>query len=182
MKFLNFALAADVSAGSFFENIWNRYFARTLEDYENFSFGEGAIPLSAIIGGIVLGIIAAFLATTFYKKTTCAFVMNVLGAGAVGKENAVELSALGLSEKILKKIENSSVLRKTVLVVRADGEEPRLYIPEDKKDFAELHFETKSASWGRFAIIAAACVVGYFLLMELVPALIGVIDGFIGSF
>ena len=185
---MNFSLSAgaNVSAGGFFENFCEKYFMRTLEDYENFSFGEGAIPLSIIIGGIVLGVIGAVLAMTIYKKTVCAFVQRLLLRGAVGEENAVAISELRVSTRILKKIENSSALRRTVLVIDKDTsgdrlDDPKLFIAEDKKYFAETHFEVKSASWGRFAIIAAASVVGYFLLMELVPTLIGVVDGFIGA-
>lgn len=189
MKFLNFLLLADVDASEigFFEYIWERYFARTLEEYENFSFGEGALPLSVIIGGIILGIIAAFFAMTVYKKTVCAFVEGLLVRDAVGEENAVAFSKLGESERIFKKIENSSALRKTVIVIDKDEsgeplEDPKLYIAEDKKYFAQTHFETKDATWGKLAIICVVCLVGYFLLMELVPALIGMVDSFIGSF
>ena len=192
------------SAGGFFENFWDRYFARTLEEYENFDFGEGAIPLSVIIGGIVLGIIVAFFAMTVYKKTVCAFVEELISRGAIGKENAVTFSELGVSPRMLKKLENSTVLRKTVLSLdreeffenaeTLDKEEnkadvpykiepsDRLYIPEDKEYFAKTHFDTTGATWGKFFIIAAVCAAGYFLLMELVPALIGVVDGFVGSF
>ncbi len=207
MKFLNFVSSAGVfaSAGGFFETFFDRYFARGLDEYESFSFGEEAIPLSVILGGIILGVIAAFLAMTIYKKTVCAFVQALLSRGAVGRENAVAFSELGVSPYMLKKLESSTVLRKTVRSLDEDEffksaetleesdekKEPvpykieasdRLYIPEDKKYFAEIHFDNEGATWGRFAIIAVLCVAGYFLLMELVPMLIGVVDSFIGSF
>ena len=189
MNFLSLSLSAGAfaSAGGFFESFFDRYFKRTLEDYENLSVGEGALPLSIIIGGIILGVIGAFFFMTVYKKTVCAFVDDLLLRGAVGEENAVSLSELAVSKGILKRIKNSSALRRTVIVVEKDdnGEpsyDPRIYIAEDKKYFAQTHFETKGASWGRFAIITVACIIGYFLLMELVPSIIGVVDGFIGSF
>ena len=62
-----------------------------------------------------------------------------------------------------------------------DKKNDRLYIPEDKKYFAEIHFETGSATWSKFLLISLLCVGGFFLLMELVPMLLGVLDGFIGS-
>lgn len=207
MKILNFISSAGVfaSAGGFFERLSDRYFKRTLENYANFDFGENQIPLAVIIGGIILGVIAAFFAMTLYKKTVCAFVELLLKKGAVGKENAIAFSELGVSELMLKKLESSTVLRNTVHSLDQEdfyenaetlnddgakktdlppykiGKNDRLYIPEDKKYFAEIHFETGSATWSKFLLISLLCVGGFFLLMELVPMLLGVVDGFIGS-
>lgn len=176
--------------------------------YENLGIGEGSIPLGVIVLGFIIGAISAFIAATVYKKKDCAFVEKMLMSGAVGRENAKSFDDLcWYSYDIVRSLRGSERLRRVVKsleevehkekiearkaageALSEEDEKPykisttdHFYIPEDMKDHAAVHFETRGTSWVLLVVIIGLCIVAYFALMRWIPRILTLLDSFVGS-
>lgn len=69
---------------------------------------------------------------------------------------------------------------KEVSYTHVEGE--HFYIPEDKKHTAEAKFAGKAVSWLTVPIVIAVSLVGFFVLMVVLPYMLTLLDQLIGSF
>ncbi len=130
-----FVLTVPGEEQSLLEELWY-YFAenylKTDRSYENLGLSETSIiSISNILLGIFIGIVLASFAMVYEKRVTGAFIRKLLTSGAVGRENAVTLDALGYAKRssIFGSLRRSSVMRKLVKC----AEETDFYDELDKK-------------------------------------------------
>ncbi|MBQ8140521.1 MAG: hypothetical protein IJ038_02365 [Clostridia bacterium] len=85
-----------------------------------------------------------------------------------------------LYEERRKNEKNLPAFKEIPYAVNPDTD--HFYIPEEKKYSADMRFEKKGTTWLWLAIIIAASVVVFALLLFVIPELLKLTDSFVGSF
>ncbi len=125
---MNYLFAAVLSASgkSLFEELWD-YFAEHYLDtntvYPNLGFDNSSmITLPSILFGVFVGAIISVIAMAHDKKTLGKFVRDMLSSGAIGCENAKDLSFFGVSwrSNVGRSLRHGINLRHVVRCVEED--------------------------------------------------------------
>ena len=157
------------------------FFKIGARDYQNIAFDANARAIAAwVIWGIGIGIVLLSL-YSFYQRRVLGGVLRLLiRENAISEETAKTAAELGLSGKrvLLFAVKHDATLKKMIKTV--EGEEERLYLPEEQKYRAEVRFEEKG---GAVSLIVTAVLTfgACLLLVKLLPAVLGLFDNLIGK-
>ena len=153
--------------------------------------------LTTIVIAVCVGVILAALYNFYVRRVPGGVVRLLLSRGALSPETALTAEELGILNKpfSLWELMRGITLRRLVAVApeapcdapegeeSADGEESqitiqtRFYIPEDKKDRAEIRFNQEGNGVLGLVLTCALTVVLGFLLIKLIPLGLSMIEG-----
>ena len=152
-------------------------FSMPAREYEHIVFDATArTTATLVIVAIAIGIVLAALYNFYLKAVPGGIVRALLAAEAHTPESARSLGELPLSPKALYAFALAHDLSLRSLILRAEGEGERLFIPEDKKDRAAVRFEARGNGVLSLAVSVAVAVAVALLLIWLLPAILGAVD------
>ena len=170
------------------------FFSIPAKAYEHFTLTHStAKTLSAVILAICAGVILAALYNFYIRQVPGGVVRLLLSRDALSPEKALSAEELGLLNKpfSLWELMRGITLRRLLAIApgsaeeeeSADNEEApitaktRFYIPEDKKERAEIRFNQEGNGVLGLVLTCVLSVVLGFLLLKLIPLALSMMEG-----
>ena len=149
--------------------------------------------LTTIVIAVCVGVILAALYNFYVRRVPGGVVRLLLSRGALSPETALSAEELGLLNKpfSLWELMRGITLRRLLAIApgsaeeeeSADNEEApitaktRFYIPEDKKERAEIRFNQEGNGVLGLVLTCVLSVVLGFLLLKLIPLALSMMEG-----
>ncbi len=187
--------------GRIFDYLRETYWEAPFGYYRNFDLNNGFLTMGQIVFLLAAAGIAAAVVMYIEKNIVGSLVHRLLAAEASDEEHAKTLGELGLSRNFFVKWalrRRDSALRR---VTRYVGEEvrdengalrpprdiidyqnARFYIPEALRGRAEVRFSREGSGKGALAVAVLFFVVFAFVLIRILPTVIGWLDALLSLF
>ena len=186
-----------------------KYFSVSLGAYQNLSVSRNTgTNIRNIILAVAIGLIIASAMAVYTRRGMGAFIRTMLKNDCTSPENAKTLSELGYYNdlsirralksgvtfgKLVKCKEEEEWSAERSFTDETDKKQEHaafcldcstmhFYIPEEYRYRAEIRFEKKGTSWGFFAIVVVATVIGAALLCRFAPQILKLADNLISLF
>lgn len=183
-----------------FEYIKNEYFTIDYGEYSNLGLdplNQSGVSIESLIIFAMIGMVIACFMGAFNKGTLGGFVRTLIRNDCLSPESAKTLGELGylkntavrssLKNGYLKKYVNCVEDEQGILKSSENKEgtvlfnDAHFYIPEEDKYKIEVRFEGKKTNPLTYVIMIVASIALTVFLIAILPDILAVLDGFVGS-
>lgn len=147
--------------------------------YRNFDIDVNSGSLEILLWSIYAGIIIGVLTAILYRVYTGSFIKSVVDAGALDEDSAVTLDSLKFKGRwyIRRLLKPEGTLGRILVCTGGEaGEEPRYYLPEEKRVGAELRFTTEKSPVRTFILAAVIMLAVILAAIKFLPELLLMLD------
>ena len=152
---------------SFFNKIDDKFFSFDVTKYENLNLTANKMnSIPKIVFAIGIGVIIALIIAYYHKSVLGSVIRSLSGVGAVGSENAKELTNIGLKHRTFfeKRIRRDNSLPKYVSYVVVSDDSRAYYLIPEKQEEALRRYSDKGSDL-RYLIISLAATVAITALL-----------------
>lgn len=183
-----------------FEYIKNEYFTIDYGEYSNLGLdplNQSGVSIESLIIFAMIGMVIACFMGAFNKGTLGGFVRTLIRNDCLSPESAKTLGELGylkntavrssLKNGYLKKYVNCVEDEQGILKSSENKEgtvlfnDAHFYIPEEDKYKIAVRFEGKKTNPLTYVIMIVASIALTVFLIAILPDILAVLDGFVGS-
>lgn len=151
--------------------------------FEHLNLPDGGTSMRLLIWVLYAGIVIGSLLGTLDKVYCGAFVRALLQGGCVAVESAATLAEMDTRGKwyLRHALRPGKPLWKMIAVTEGEAGKARFYLPEEKRDLAELRYQNGNRPF-RTLVLAIVLLTGVAVFAQIaLPELLTMLDNLLGT-